>query len=289
MSLDVSKAMDPDALPGWLDRLRALAADAAPAAAVQRRCEHLQPDEASCLGGAHELSGSRAVRICPAPRIRAAAAAHAAQLDRCGADAAAAARGEDPVPALVRALKPVAGTRDLPALRDMLREATAPGAARHRFHLGLHGSCGTGKSHALLTLYFLAIRQGLRAVWTSWMQWREQAQQAESFDEEQALKAAAWFDTAERADVVIIDDVLFVPWAAPAERTRVLSRLGGYLERRRGRTLLSANLGLKQLRAEEALGERIVSRLLETRVLPDGTRVPLCVLDLTGTDQRSRP
>lgn len=280
------KALEQQELPALLDSLRRrvqIGPDTAPAA-----CPYLTPDEERCLGDMHELRDSRAVRRCPGSRIRTAADLHAAALQRCGADVDAARRGVDPVPDLVRTLRAVPGTEGLPRLLELLRDVTGPGAPARRYHLVIHGQCGTAKSHALLTLYFHALRQGQRALWTTWTEWREQAQRAESFDETQAAKALAWFAELDRADVVVLDDVLFVGWASPAERARVVSRLGAYLERRRGRTLLSTNLGADQIRADDALGERIWSRLTETRVLPDGAREPVRSIVLTGADQRGR-
>lgn len=271
-------------LAGLLGRVHVIPDDEEPT------CPYLAHDEDRCLGDMHEIRGSRDVRRCAGDRIRTAARPIVGMLARYGADPEQTLAGVDPVPALLESLRPMPATTGFDRVHRMLREVTAHHAEARLYHVVIHGHVGTAKSHALLVLYFNAVRQGCKCVWTSWTDWREQAQRAESFDEAVASAALTWFNSVERADVVVIDDVLAVGWAFQAERSRVQSRLAQYLERRRGRALVSTNLSPAELRDEANLGERLWSRLSETRVVTNSLgqtlREPVRLLELRGTDQR---
>lgn len=280
-----TQAIHPDDMPSFLAGLRQrihLVPDEA------RKCKYLRADEDECVGGMHHIAGTRTTRVCRGERLRSATMPLLEALSRCGFTGQP---GDDPVPALLAALRPEPATAGLDMLLELLRAVAQPTALLREYHVLIHGTVGTAKTHAMLTLYFDAIRKGARAVWTSWADWRDRSLSAERFDEREAGAAEGWFDVLERADVVVIDDLLFVPWAGGAERTRVCSRLGRFLEKRQGRTLISTNLDTQQLEDEAALGSRLVSRLTETRVLVrkgETRREPTRVLKLRGPDQRGR-
>lgn len=226
-----------DELGDLLARLRAKhAGDIASAPSDQPTCPALRPDEVVCASGMHSLrldaewsgkavdgrtgetcgfvaTGYKTARLCRLAGYHRERKRLSAQLVLCGY-----ASGRDALrypigPTLLDLIdekrpdeatgKPYAGLLKVkPTIRAILKTPWTDGG-----HVLILGSMGVVKSHALLSLYFSALWDGVPALWLCSGDLRDVAKDLSSFDEDKAREAQATIDAWKRRPLLFLDDL----------------------------------------------------------------------------------
>lgn len=252
-------------------------------------CPALAPDEESCECDTHYLRGDRSARVCPLTWYKAARVRLSGELALCGytPDKDALSR---PIATELRAglelREEVAG---LAGLMDLVDAGLSRGFRGQFGHIALIGTPGTAKTHALLTLYFAALWEGIPARWVESAHLARLAKLRESPRWEESDQAQTELRTLRAAKILFIDDLgdrVTDPHAKTAGSSKYAALLLDLLNKYPGRVCWSSNLGIdgkdgQQLADHPDVGPRLLSRLLA-----DHSGVPVLGASLDGLDQR---
>lgn len=258
-------------------------------AAARPDCPALQADEASCECDTHYLRDLRATRICPLTWYKAARQRLTGELALCGYPASADALVRPVAAELRKRLELRQEVSGLAGLIERVDQALARGFRGQFGHIALIGTPGTAKTHALLTLYFAALWEGVPARWVESAHLARLAQLRESRRDEEADQAAAELRNLRAAKILFIDDLgdrVTDTYAKTPGSSKYAALLLDLLNKYPGRVCWSSNLGADgkdgpQLADHPDVGPRILSRLLA-----DHSGVPALGAKLTGLDQR---
>lgn len=257
-------------------------------------CPALGPDEESCECDSHYVRGGLGVRVCPLTWYKSARQSLAGELALCGYG-----RELDPLRTPVAGelrkrleLRPeVTGLQGLLELVDVAMERGFRGQAGH---LALIGTPGSAKTHALLTLYFAALQEGIAARWVESAHLARLAQLRDSKRDEEADHAASELRNLRAAKLLFLDDLgdrITDPYCKTPGSSKYAALLLDLLNKYTGRVFWSSNLGADgkkgpQLADHPDIGPRLLSRLLADHRTPGGTLVPVLGAALEGLDQR---
>lgn len=277
---------DTGALMADLARITQQLPDPAPLAS----CPALQPDEESCECDAHYLRGVLATRVCPLTWYKAARVNLSGALALCGYGADLDCLTHPVAELLRRKLELRPEVRGLDGLIELVDQALARGFRGQAGHLALIGTPGTAKTHALLTLYFAALWEGVPARWVESAKLARLAQARESRREDEHDAATTELRNLRAAKILFIDDLgdrITDQYAKVPGSTKYAALMLDLLNKYEGRVMWSSNLpidpkaaGLK-LTDHPDVGPRLLSRLLA-----DHKEVPALGADLEGLDQR---
>lgn len=261
-----------------------------------RKCPALLDDECECVGGHHSLTNLVGLvsRQCGLIRYRAELQARAELLSACLNGAAVSDPVGDQLRKAIDEDRPVAKLGAMLALLDAVRQRGFRGQAGH---IGLTGSIGTAKTHALLCLHFSALWQGVNSRWVTTGQLADLALRKESYDRADRTAYVSELVQLQRAAILCLDDLgdrISDPRAKEPGSTTQAGVLLDLLNGFSGRIFLTSNLpsqgrkdepqdqGHAQTMASHPdLGPRVVSRLRA-----DHKGVSALGIGLLGRDQR---
>ncbi len=271
---------DTRALMADLARITASLPDPSPV----RPCPALQPDEESCECDAHQLRGQRASRVCPLTWYKSARHELAGPLALCGYGPELDCLTWPVAELLRRKLELRPEVTGLGAMLDLVDQALARGFRGQAGHLALIGTPGTAKTHALLTIYFAALWEGVPARWVESAQLARLAMARESRREDEHDAATSELRYLRATKLLVLDDLgdrITDPYAKVPGSTKYAALLIDLLNKFTGRVIWSSNLNDQQLGEHPDIGPRLLSRLLA-----DHQQVPVLGAHLEGLDQR---
>lgn len=268
-------------------RLMALGIDPAQRAAAEQKrksCWGLREGEV-CYPPYH--SSDAGSRRCPADRVREVAERLGFLLDRCFSDEVNWRDGGRIGPRLFASFQlkdevSIVRNKTRCSLARAVEEAHEIAADPRALNSLWHGTTGLGKTHLQLAVFFTALENGYRLVYTYDQEMLRIAEGLRSFNEDVRKVAEAKRDTLLRVDAIFYNDLAMDknPTERPG-RPLLTGLLHEILEYGSGRFHATTNQTPQELEKPGDVGPRVISRILAAH----RGRAP-SLLFFQGDDQR---